>query len=113
MLGPMQRQAPEGFLIERLLLSIGEVRFADYAHGSPPQVTTFPVGIVEEPFAGITDRQTLVGLLMLKVMSASTLERLPDLNLDLAEIEAGVRQTMQSGLGLTKRRPWSTVDSPQ
>lgn len=102
-LGPTQRRAPEGFLIDRLVLSIGRVRFADYALGSPPHVTEFPVEIEEEPFEGITDRQTLVGLVILKVMSASTLERLPDLNLNLTAIEEGVRQTMRSGLGLRPR----------
>ncbi len=101
-LGPTQRREAENFLIDRIVLSIGAVKFYDYAGGSPPKVTEFDLGIHEEPFEGITDRKTLVGLLILKVMSKSALGRLPDLDLDLDAVEQGVRQSMKSGLGLLK-----------
>ncbi len=96
-------RAAEWFLIDRMVLSIGTVTLHDYAGGgSAPTVTTYEIGIQEEPFDRVTDRKTIIGLLILKVMSKSALGQVPDMGIDLGEIERSVYQTMQSGVGLLK-----------
>ncbi len=96
-------RAAEWFLIDRMVLSIGRVTFHDYAgSGLAPTMTMYEIGIQEEPFDRVTDRKTIIGLLILKVMSKSALGQVPDLGVDLDEIERSVYQTMQSGAGLLK-----------
>lgn len=68
----LKEKKPMTIAIDHLYLQIGRVVYKDYSVGTNPKVMNFDLNIKEE-YTNITNVNSLIGIIMLKVMTKTTL----------------------------------------
>lgn len=85
-----REEIPQSFYLERLVLSIGRVRYHDHS-SMVPKKFSINLGIQQETFQRINDPNSIVNLILLKVIKGSPLG---PLGLNPASLENRVRGTV-------------------